>query len=69
MLKASSPTLLQDGVSVSAARLVLEILTIYETFGEFRPASQYMGSKAGLADQCRLSDDGRGADVDEREMG
>lgn len=34
MLKSSNPTLLQDGVSVSAARLVLEILTIYETFGE-----------------------------------
>jgi hypothetical protein len=34
MLKASQPTQLADGVSVSAARLMLEILAIYETFGE-----------------------------------
>lgn len=34
MLKASKPTQLADGVSISAARLMLEILAIYETFGE-----------------------------------
>ncbi|ORY33748.1 fungal-specific transcription factor domain-domain-containing protein, partial [Naematelia encephala] len=33
MLKASQPTQLAEGVTVSPARLMLEILTIYETFG------------------------------------
>jgi hypothetical protein len=33
MLKVSQPTLLAEGVTVSPARLQLEILAIYETFG------------------------------------
>lgn len=37
MLKASQPTLLAEGVTVSPARLQLEILAIYETFGECVP--------------------------------
>ncbi|EIW69623.1 hypothetical protein TREMEDRAFT_68786 [Tremella mesenterica DSM 1558] len=33
MLKRSKPTLLADGVTLSPARMLLEILAIYETFG------------------------------------
>lgn len=36
MLKASQPTLLADGVTVSPARVLLEVLAIYETFGGFK---------------------------------
>jgi hypothetical protein len=33
MLKVSKPRQLADGVTMSPARLMLEILAIYETFG------------------------------------
>ena len=33
MLKASKPTQLAEGVTMSPARMMLEILAIYETFG------------------------------------
>lgn len=52
MLKASKPTQLADGVSISAARLMLEILAIYETFGEKLPSEP-------VTDQ--LADDLQGA--------
>lgn len=35
MLKASTPTQLADGVTATPARLLLEMLAIYETLGEF----------------------------------
>jgi hypothetical protein len=34
MLKSSKQTQLAEGVTLSPARLMLEILAIYETFGE-----------------------------------
>ena len=34
MLKVSQPRQLADGVTLSPARMMLEILAIYETFGE-----------------------------------
>lgn len=36
MLKVSQPTQLAEGVTLSPARLMLEILAIYETFGRPR---------------------------------
>ena len=35
MLKVSKPRQLAEGVTMSPARLMLEILAIYETFGTF----------------------------------
>lgn len=61
MLKASKPTQLAEGVTMSPARMMLEILAIYETFGE------YLYCKQGDGADVRVLDSWRGADFDQRQ--
>ena len=57
MLKVSQPRQLADGVTLSPARMLLEILAIYETFGEpSRNRRQF-----GLLISDRMLDDRRRA--------
>jgi hypothetical protein len=48
MLKVSKPRQLAEGVTMSPARLMLEILAIYETFGMSNKRSSSSGRRTGL---------------------
>jgi hypothetical protein len=63
MLKVSKPTQLAEGVTMSPARMMLEILAIYETFGMF--PSRVEAPKETGTDPFRLSDSWRRTHTDQ----